>query len=175
MATKYCVPHIEHYVNELDLVPRWGVLYNVCQILDNKYCGKIFVCMGASGHLFNQHYMDAMFSLDNASTTGFLNQVVDVDDRFGIYGEQGLARQAKKAKKSGWEPAEEDNSISQGLGCIMGSRIGSVVVDDGCISSGAVLVNFAEPKSARDTGGKTVRQLSHLCKYIDGGEPTIEF
>ncbi|MCJ1415739.1 hypothetical protein MMC32_002072 [Xylographa parallela] len=168
-ATKYCVPHIEHYVNEMDLVPRWGVLYNVCQVLDNKYCGKIFVRMGASGHLFNQHYMDPIFPLDEASATSFLDQVVDVEDRLGLCPGEEKARQAKRFR------GEEDNSISHKPDCTLDSEIESVVMVDGSTPSGAVLINFAEPNAAWDARGKTVRQLSRLCKYIDGGSPTNTF
>ncbi|MCJ1386266.1 hypothetical protein MMC17_009392 [Xylographa soralifera] len=171
-ATKYCVPHIEHYLNELDLVPRWGVLYNVCQVLDSKYCGKVFVRTGASGHLFNQHYMDPIFPLDEASTTSFLDQVVDIDDRLGICRGEETALQSVKLR---WELAEEDDSVSEGLERTVGSEIESVDIIDGCTPSGAVFINFAEPNAAQDARGKTVRQLSRLCRYIDGGSPTSAF
>ena len=46
---KHVIPHMEHYANEFDLVPRWGVLHSVQDVLDTRYAGSIFVRMGASG------------------------------------------------------------------------------------------------------------------------------
>ena len=43
------IPHMEHYANEYDLVPRWGVLHSVQDVLKTRYAGSIFVRMGASG------------------------------------------------------------------------------------------------------------------------------
>lgn len=45
------------------MVPRWGVLHCIQDILNNRYTGSVFVRMGASGHVFVQHYMDLMFAL----------------------------------------------------------------------------------------------------------------
>ena len=45
----YIIPHMEHYANEFDLVPRWGVLHSVQDLLDTRYAGSIFVRLGASG------------------------------------------------------------------------------------------------------------------------------
>ncbi|KAF7589229.1 hypothetical protein BBP40_004571 [Aspergillus hancockii] len=51
--------HIEHYVNAMDFVCIWGVLQFASG--PNRYMGKIFVRPG-SGHQFNQHYLDTMFT-----------------------------------------------------------------------------------------------------------------
>ena len=45
----YVIPHMEHYANELDIVPRWGVLHSVNDVLQTRYAGSIFIRMGASG------------------------------------------------------------------------------------------------------------------------------
>ncbi|KAL8751682.1 MAG: hypothetical protein Q9184_005994 [Pyrenodesmia sp. 2 TL-2023] len=58
-----CIPHIEHYANEYDMVPRWGVLYATNSLLTNRYAGEVFVRMGASGHMFVDHYLDPIFPL----------------------------------------------------------------------------------------------------------------
>ncbi|MCJ1392014.1 hypothetical protein MMC18_004881 [Xylographa bjoerkii] len=171
-APKYCVPHIEHYVNELDLVPRWGVLYNVCQVLDNKYCGNVFVRMGASGHLFNQHYMDPIFPLDEASAGSFLDQVVNVDNGLKICRGTETAWQGTKLRG---ESGEEKNGIITGFECSESLEIENAIIVGGGTPSGAILINFAESNAARDARGKTVRQLSRLCKYIDGGSPMNAF
>lgn len=47
--SNHIIPHMEHYANELDLVPRWGVLHSVQDVLDARYAGSIFVRLGASG------------------------------------------------------------------------------------------------------------------------------
>lgn len=46
---KQVIPHMEHYANEYDMVPRWGVLHSVQDVLDVRYAGSVFVRMGASG------------------------------------------------------------------------------------------------------------------------------
>ena len=46
---KHVISHMEHYVNEYDLVPRWGVLHSVQDVLETRYAGSVFVRMGASG------------------------------------------------------------------------------------------------------------------------------
>ncbi|KAL8678644.1 MAG: hypothetical protein Q9224_007100, partial [Gallowayella concinna] len=57
------IPHIEHYANEYDMVPRWGVLYAVSNLLNNRYAGNVFIRAGASGHMFVDHYLDPIFPL----------------------------------------------------------------------------------------------------------------
>ncbi|KAI4248989.1 MAG: hypothetical protein LQ352_005773 [Teloschistes flavicans] len=58
-----CIKYIEHYANEYDMVPRWGVLYATRALLTNRYAGAVFVHMGATGHMFVQHYLDTIFPL----------------------------------------------------------------------------------------------------------------
>ena len=45
----HIIAHMEHYANEYDLVPRWGVLHSVQDILKTRYAGSVFVRKGASG------------------------------------------------------------------------------------------------------------------------------
>ena len=56
---KHSISHMEHYVNEYDLVPRWGVLHSVQDVLETRYAGSVFVRLGASGmwafHLSRGH------------------------------------------------------------------------------------------------------------------------
>lgn len=55
------------------MVPRWGVLYSIKHILNNRYAGRVFIHLGASGHLFIQHYLDTLFpplSVDFRSNKG---------------------------------------------------------------------------------------------------------
>ena len=46
---KHIIPHMEHYANEYDLVPHWGVLHSVQDVLKTRYAGSVFVRLGASG------------------------------------------------------------------------------------------------------------------------------
>jgi hypothetical protein len=55
------IPYIEHYCNSEDMVTRWGALYSAKQILQNRFCGHIFISDGQSGHMLNQHYLGKMF------------------------------------------------------------------------------------------------------------------
>ncbi|KAL2869263.1 uncharacterized protein BJX67DRAFT_22856 [Aspergillus lucknowensis] len=52
--------HIEHYANSKEFVSVWGVLNFTS--MPNRYMGRVFVRPG-TGHIFNQHYMDTMFTL----------------------------------------------------------------------------------------------------------------
>jgi hypothetical protein len=65
MLPERVVPHIEHYCNSQDMVTRWGALYSAKSILQNRFCGHIFINEGASGHMLNQHYLSDMFPLYN--------------------------------------------------------------------------------------------------------------
>lgn len=53
---KHVISHMEHYANEYDMVPRWGVLHSVQDVLDIRYAGSVFVRMGASG-MFNYNLL----------------------------------------------------------------------------------------------------------------------
>ncbi|KIW03455.1 hypothetical protein, variant [Verruconis gallopava] len=57
------IPYIEHYCNSEDMVTRWGALYSAKQILQNRFCGHIFINDGQSGHMLNQHYLSKMFPI----------------------------------------------------------------------------------------------------------------
>ncbi|PGH00505.1 hypothetical protein AJ79_08196 [Helicocarpus griseus UAMH5409] len=81
------IKYIEHYVNGEDMVPRWGVLHNV-RCVRTRYSGKVFIRNNATGHMFNQHYLNSIFRLENSSSEylnaegdkGFLDQEVTVDE-----------------------------------------------------------------------------------------------
>jgi hypothetical protein len=63
MLPERVVPHIEHYCNSGDMVTRWGALFSAKSILQNRFCGHIFINEGASGHMLNQHYLSDMFPI----------------------------------------------------------------------------------------------------------------
>ena len=159
-----CIPYIEHYANEYDLVPRWGVLYNVTQLLDNRYCGKVFVRMGATGHMFNQHYMDPMFPLDHSHTSLFLDQVVDVDEKLAVRRENSaLQHMGLMRRESSFKPDDFNVQFGDGQTIPVG------VIVNGDHADGEDGINFVDP--SRHARGKTVRQLSRFWRYVDGGSP----
>jgi len=165
----FCVGHIEHYVNERDMVPRWGVLYNVMQILDNRFSGRIFVRMGASGHMFNQHYLDAMFPLDHALAGVFLDQVVNVDEKLALRRESKAVQQISAMRRESMKQLPTGEVLDWGDK----DRIPVDIIVNGEAPSGGdnVLINFVDSQIGSDARGKTVRQLSRLWKYVDGGNP----
>lgn len=144
--TTHVVRTIEHYCNEFDLVPRWGVLYATQTRPEWRYAGRVFVNRGASGHLFDEHYLDIMFPLSIATDerhpmNPFLDQVVAVD-------EQTALKRAESIRKGSL-----DGSMPVPLR--LGRRIS--VVDE------------AE-RGVFEGSGRTVRQLSRLWRYVGGGE-----
>lgn len=151
------------------MITRWGVLYNTREILDNRYCGKVFVRMGVSGHMFNQHYLDPMFPLDKTRASDFLDEVVEVDEKTASRRESIATQQTGIM---GREASLENFDFGDGQKMPVG-----VGVSDKRQTKGAVdgsRINFVEPTSAGVTQamGKTVRQLSRLWRYTGGGSPT---
>lgn len=170
---KHVISHIEHYANEKDMVPRWGVLHCVQDVLNNRYTGSVFVRMGASGHMFNQHYMDPMFPLSNKkvhwSTDGFLDRMVKV--------EETLAVQRESTSVSNIGPMRRKSGLEFGDGQIIPEEP-SLTNDpaiNGSNGSGEAFMTFARTNSGRlmaeEAQGKTVRELSRLWRYQGGRSP----
>ncbi len=163
---KHVISHIEHYANEKDMVPRWGVLHCVQDILDNRYAGSVFVRMGASGHLFNQHYMDAMFPLGGPDTVwqsgSFLDHQVKVDKKLAMKKENvAISKIGIMRRESGLEFGN-GQVIDDGAGAVHGHSENTVMTF-GRTNSGQVLSEEAQ--------GKTVRELSRLWRYEGGQSP----
>jgi hypothetical protein len=137
------------------MIARWGVLHSTMSALDNRYNGSVFVRMGATGHLFNQHYMDAMFpchtQLDN-----FLDKIVDVDMVTAIGREKAATRKlGLMRRESGF-----------------GSAPGSLLNKDSMGTQ--TKINFipqATKGATPEMEGKTVRELSRLWSYQGGASP----
>ena len=86
------IKYIEHYVNEEDLVPRWSAVYD--EKARPQYAGNVFIRVGATGHLLNQHYLSQMFPSAGGRNDGrlcFLDEVVSVGGRHG--GDGGIVAQ----------------------------------------------------------------------------------
>lgn len=166
------IPHIEHYCNERDMVPRWGVLYSVEKILTRRYSGKVFVRTGASGHLFNQHYMDPMFPLAHGGKpTTFLNQAVDVDEAKARKREAAAVECLRLARVvSGMVPAAKEESVMSPVAFGNGERMSEGLIE-GEEGAADPSISFVEGgvQAAVRAKGKTVAELSRLWRYVAFG------
>lgn len=197
------------------MVPRWGVLYNTCEVLDNRYAGTVFVRMDATGHMFNQHYMNAMFPLPHSTDENnnyhdeeglpdplntFLDQIVDVDektarkrDNIAIRNMLLMKRQSSLGAGIEFGDGHTLPVLGAGVGveALLNDDHGDEVVignGNGFVNGGndgAVLGRAQTNGSDSDSGGerdrdrvveargKTVRDLSRLWMYLDGGSPSV--
>ena len=173
------IPHVEHYCNERDMVPRWGVMYSVEKILQRRYSGKVFVRKEASGHMFNQHYMDPMFPLGGDGVgeedggklegKGFLAEVVDVDEGTAV-SREGAAREVARRGRLVEEGAETVEEVPDGSEAVKfgnGERMPVRLIvggEGGREEEGAI--SFVEEGMPGVVGarGKTVRELSRLWR-----------
>lgn len=126
------------------MVARWGVLYNTTRVPQNKYCGRVFMRGGSTGHLFNQHYISSMFPLIDREHNEFLDEPVDVETDIAVQRESFGPKSLKENRRM------SDNGVTNGL-----------------------KINFIEAArtSAADAQGKTVRELSRLWRYAGGKKP----
>lgn len=172
------------------MVPRWGVLRNTTEVLNNRYSGTIFVRMDASGHMFNQHYMDVMFpaALGLASVPNhtrpeavpdpiqalldeFLDKVVDVDEK--------LARKRENIAIQNMGLMRRESGIEFGDGQAL--PVGIIVNGDGGVphdgaDAGIGFINAGDHAIlglGREAQGKTVRELSRLWMYLGGRSPAV--
>ncbi|KAG6995830.1 hypothetical protein G7Y79_00041g077820 [Physcia stellaris] len=184
---KRCISHIEHYCNEYDMVSRWGALYNVASVLDNRYSGTVFVRMGATGHMFNQHYLTAMFpqpigAVLSTVANGHGMAATGAEQRVNVFLDKPVAASQKLAlakediamQKMGLMRRESTSPFFEfGNGEVV--PVGAVL--DGDLSKGSkgdTHIKFLEDDVAlggQGVNGKTVRQLSRLWKYEGGRSP----
>ncbi|KAL8957343.1 MAG: hypothetical protein Q9193_005357 [Seirophora villosa] len=167
------IPHIEHFANEYDMVPRWGVLYAIRSLLTDRYAGEVFVRKGATGHLFMEHYLDPIFPLpghqSKAKATGsakarrvnadadhgveeaddYLDTIVDVDTD-------------TENKRAGAEPKSVVHKHESTVHKRGEQRIAPEMNGHASIGDRANLT-FVQ--------GKKVKELSRLWKYLDGAVP----
>ena len=169
---KHVISHIEHYANERDLVPRWGVLHCTQDILNNRYAGSVFVREGASGHMFNQHYMDPMFPLLESHShrlqNSFLDTVIKVEKKLAMRREStAISNVGKMRRKSGLDFG--DGEFVPEVQMLPDGNT------QGPVSNGDPIVTFARTDSgqllAEQAQGRTVRHLSRLWLYMGGGSP----
>ncbi|KAL2371908.1 hypothetical protein RJ035_002118 [Blastomyces gilchristii] len=171
--SKGVIRYIEHYVNGEDIVPRWGVMYNV-RSAKTRYSGKVFIRNGVTGHMFNQHYLDNIFPLDTrllppghnrpGAPTGFLDQVVSVDECTCRDREAYYATVA--ADKTGGFESSAAVGENGGEVISVGTGGGFCAEDPGDGDD--------EDDDKNDGAGMTVRDLSRLWRYLGGADPDVD-
>ena len=124
----HVISHIEHYANEYDLICRWGTLHCIESDLTNRYAGSVFVRMGATGHMLNQHYLDFMFPIPgetaSANIEGFLESVLITDEALAMKRVDAAATAARGPQdgKSGLETS----TFCVGQGTLTGQTVKDV-------------------------------------------------
>ncbi|KAG8529952.1 uncharacterized protein KY384_005433 [Bacidia gigantensis] len=123
--------------------------------------------MATSGHMFAQHYLDAMFPYleperqrlgkKNQLMEPFLDRVVNVDEVTVARRETVAAEELEQLKSKGM--LDFGNGERRGYG----SKDGSVVMTFSRTPTGRLVADEAK--------GKTVRQLSRLWQYQNGRIP----
>ena len=155
--SKLLISHIEHYANEHDMVPRWGVLSSTRSILSPQYAGQVFVHK-ASGHMFVRHYISAIFESNGPGPSQYLDQVVELEEEAGKRKQHALLETTSIRNR---EPTE----------LTFGS--GEEVLEGGS-DTAKDMFSFDRTPSGRlilEARGKTVRQLSRLWRYQGGKSP----
>jgi len=170
LTSQGCIPYIEHYCNEYDMVSRWGALHSTTKVLNNRYSGSIFVRLGATGHMFNQHYLSVMFPPSprsweagangfrklNGTASSFLDKVVDVDEGLALKREDtavGILRWDSMFEVGKGGRLEVDGGKK-------GVVDGEMPVEDGLLDG-----------MCREAEGRSVRELSRLWLYLGGRSP----
>jgi hypothetical protein len=204
MLPERVIPHIEHYCNSQDMVTRWGALYSAKSILQNRFCGHIFINEGASGHMLNQHYLSDMFPIHHkragaghkAGTSSdskhhqvpFLDRVVHLDTATVTQRRSNLVHQLAVMRHDSAPLDPDDHShaahsshvhdlhdvqsknehedlvLTLGQGTKLQSK-------DLSGAEGSRISVIKVPHTEEEYKGKTVRQLSRLWRYLDGGVP----
>ncbi|KAH7020404.1 hypothetical protein EDB80DRAFT_560968 [Ilyonectria destructans] len=90
---------IEHYCNEYDMVCSWGALSS-SRRPGIQFHGKIFISEGATGHLFNQHYLFRMFGVGMLPGNFLAQPAVEEDEedsgnRYWVPGNGRIGKQVR--------------------------------------------------------------------------------
>jgi hypothetical protein len=180
------IPHVEHYALASDIFARCGVLHNTRNVLDNRFCGRVFVLNESNiprpnstitsttggGFMLNEHYLDLLFPTDAHHTFDVLNQVVDVDTETAEKREftaQGVALPQKSNTRHGGENGSRSQPDSTDVSPKSKNRANWE-------TAAAMGVNGVRKArvAAKECEGKTVKQLSRLWRYVQGGRPVGE-
>ncbi|KAF1983740.1 hypothetical protein K402DRAFT_162210 [Aulographum hederae CBS 113979] len=164
----FLIPIIEHYANALDPIARIGVIHHTRKRPGRRYAGKVFIQQEATGALFDEHYLTAMFPAREGRDQGvhgmprmspFLDQMVCVDETT-----------AKKRAETfvdatmPFEPGTIDMNVDDEMNAWRRRSNADMYAK----SRRASVVEETE-KAVEEGSGRTVRQLSRLWKYVGGG------
>ncbi|KAL8995003.1 MAG: hypothetical protein Q9169_005179 [Polycauliona sp. 2 TL-2023] len=178
------IPYIEHYANEYDMVPRWGVLYAISKLLNNRCAGNVFIRDKATGHMFIDHYLNPIFPTKTCADSQAMPKPPQANGN-------------GYANKHSAETTHENQNLEKGL-----NFLDAVVEVDEAIPlqrrNIAPLKPLAKMKNGKDYGnvrierhsivdgfdavgneqlmeqaarGKTVKDLSRLWRYLNGSSP----
>ncbi|KAI9744100.1 MAG: hypothetical protein M1818_002252 [Claussenomyces sp. TS43310] len=196
------IPHVEHFALQSDILARWGILHNVKNVLDNRFCGRVFVlndrepsgAPGAKqrrrggGFLFSEHYMDQIFPADGSPRSRFLDAVVRVDAETAEKREftaMGIALPMKSVSNApSYHPHHQSHPESplrspkseSYHNHLSGMQHDHAVKRASWGTAGAMgLDGVGKARTgARECEGKTMRQLSRLWRFEKGGRPVGE-
>jgi hypothetical protein len=118
--------------------------------------------------MMNEHYLDLLFPTDARAAVDILNQVVDVDTETAEKREftaQGVALPQKSVTRQSSEN-----------GCRGQSDLPDVLTMSKNKTAAAMGINSVGRAriAAKECEGKTVKQLSRLWRYVNGGRPVGE-
>jgi len=198
MQPERVISHIEHYCNSQDMVTRWGALYSAQSILQNRFCGHIFINEGVSGHMLNQHYLSKMFPISDRQVNGllkdehyqipFLDRIVNLDTATVTQRKANKVHQLAVMRHDSAPLDPEDHShqadsthvhdiheadskakhAELNLKLGEGTKLTSKDLS-GAEGSRISVVKVHDPEE--EVRGRTVRQLSRFWRYLDGGDP----
>lgn len=160
-----------------------GVLHCVRSILNNRYSGNVFVRMRASGHLFNQHYMEPMFPgiQQEGQVAGHppwsaLDTIVDVEEKLAQQRERtalmsaGVKRDADGLEFGNGQVLEKEKGMNGTT--VNGAKANGM---NGHSKGGHPIEVFSRDSTgvlhAWEVEGKSMRQLSRLWRYQGGHSP----
>jgi hypothetical protein len=186
------IPHVEHYALTSDIFARCGVLHHTRNTLDNRFCGRVFVltdevirkpdlirsATNSGGFMLNEHYLNLLFPTSPSHSPDVLNLVVAVDIETAEKREftaQGVALPQKSISISRYCPETNANSRNNSKSNSPDTSPKTVnrASWESAAMGGANGVGKARI-AARECEGKTVRQLSRLWRYVNGGRPVGE-
>lgn len=179
-CARHVIRHIEHYANEYDMVPRWGVLHCARDIQAERYAGRVFVRIGASGHMFNQHYLRPMFGAFPDSSSSLEQSHIRFLDQKVCGETTGSLDNSTKAATE----FVDKNPIGSILELGNGEQVIAEAPMDGSakeLAARTTVQGFApvmlfsrKPSGAvvgMDASLKSVREVSRLWRYLGGGSP----
>lgn len=188
------IPHVEHYALASDIFARCGVLHNTRNVLDNRFCGRVFVLddgqisktngksfpANGGGFLMIEHYLDLLFPNEGRDAGDILNQVVHVDIETAEKREftaQGVALPQKSTKPARICPkhgGEDSPSVSPKTKFSSGGERAEKRTSWE-MAAAMNVGGLGEAKvAARECEGRTVKQLSRLWRYLHGARPVGE-